>query len=51
MFGALDARGNAMRNTANNDTRFKGVSSWTLQSGSLWGSKWWVYCRVLIVRL
>ena len=27
------------------------VSSWTLQLGSLWGSEWGVYCRVLIVRL
>ena len=25
------------------------LSSWTLQLGSLWGSKWGVYCRVLIV--
>jgi hypothetical protein len=33
------------------NTRFRGVSSWTLQLGSLWASKWGVYCRVLIVRL
>ena len=30
------------------DTRFRGVSSWTLQFGSLWGSKLGVYYRVLI---
>jgi len=33
------------------DTRFHGVSLWTLQLGSLWGSKRGVYCRVSIVRL
>ena len=28
-----------------------GVSSWTLQLGSFWGSKWGVYCKDSIVRL
>jgi hypothetical protein len=40
----------ALRQQRPHDTRFRGVSSWTLQLGFLWGSKWGVSCRVFIVK-